>query len=130
LWRSAEGKERAAEALQLTAPSLHRLGIVDEVVPEPLGAAHHHREQAMDQVADTFERWLSELDSVPIEELLERRYQKFRKIAMAEEALSAALPVAATASEAAEGPESSENSAEAAQQEAPEAEDVHNRTDG
>lgn len=130
LWRSAEGKERAAEALQLTAPSLHRLGIVDEVVPEPLGAAHHHREQAMDQVADTFERWLSELESVPIDELLERRYQKFRKIAMAEEVLSAALPVAAAASEAAEGQESSESEEESALQEAPEAEDVQNRTDG
>jgi acetyl-CoA carboxylase carboxyl transferase subunit alpha len=90
LWRSAEGKERAAEALKLTAPSLLKLGIVDEVVPEPLGAAHHHREQSMAQVADTLLRWLEELDGLSVEELLERRHRKFRRIAMAEEALEAA----------------------------------------
>ncbi|MHC4836761.1 MAG: acetyl-CoA carboxylase carboxyltransferase subunit alpha [Planctomycetota bacterium] len=90
LWRSAEGKERAAEALKLTAPSLLKLGIVDEVVPEPLGAAHHHREQSMAQVADTLLRWLDELEGLSVEELLERRHRKFRRIAMAEEALEAA----------------------------------------
>lgn len=130
LWRSAEGKERAAEALKLTAPSLHRLGIVDEVVPEPLGAAHHHPEQAMSQVADTIERWCQELEVIPIDELLERRYQKFRKIAMAEEALSAVLSEGPPSSGATKGQESVESAPESSETASPAPEGVRERTEG
>lgn len=81
LWRSAEGKEDAAEALKLTAPSLLELGIVDEVVAEPVGGAHSAPEDAIEIVGDFIERTLIKFQSVSIEDLLERRYLKFRQIA-------------------------------------------------
>ena len=87
LWRSAEGKEDAAEALKLTAPSLLELGIVDEVVPEPVGGAHSAPADAIQMVGDFIERSLVELQSVPIVSLLERRHLKFRQIAQRDGAL-------------------------------------------
>jgi acetyl-CoA carboxylase carboxyl transferase subunit alpha len=86
LWRSAEGKEKAAEALKLTAPDLFRLGIVDRVVPEPIGGAHADPAEAMRVVGFQIGLWLDELAKVPVADLLERRWLKFRRMASAEDA--------------------------------------------
>ncbi len=82
LWRVAteETKPLAAEALKLTARHLKELGVIDEIIPEPLGGAHRdHREMAT-TLRGYLLRWLRELRSVPAEELLESRYQKFRRM--------------------------------------------------
>jgi acetyl-CoA carboxylase carboxyl transferase subunit alpha len=84
LWRSAEGKEKAAEALKLTAESMHELGLVDEIVPEPTGGAHAHPKQAMDVVGGYIAEQLTVLGKLSIEDLLALRYEKFRQIAHTE----------------------------------------------
>ncbi len=86
LWRSAEGKEKAADALKLTAPDLLRLGIVDRVIPEPIGGAHTDPQEAMRVVSFQIVQWLDELAKLSKTELLERRWLKFRRMASAEDA--------------------------------------------
>ena len=77
-WRDSSKAETAAEALKLTALDLQGLGIVDQIVPEPAGGAHADPE-AMAQLLDpVFEEILGELRALPVPELLEQRYQKFR----------------------------------------------------
>ncbi len=87
LWKVAteETKPLAAEALKLTAKDLARLGIIDDIIPEPLGGAHRdHREMANTLKAYLL-RYLRELRALPLDELLEQRYQKFRRIGMFDE---------------------------------------------
>lgn len=80
LWKDGERSPQAAEALRLTADSLLELGIVDEEVPEPSGGAHRDHEAATASLKEAILRNLDELGRVPLPELLEARYQKFRKI--------------------------------------------------
>jgi len=77
LWRSWDFKEQAAEALQLTAPDLKKQGIVDEILPEPLGGAHRNPEQAARVLKDAILAELKTLSKVKPEKLLERRIEKF-----------------------------------------------------
>lgn len=82
LWKQAtdETKRLAAEALKLTARDLFRLRIIDDIIPEPLGGAHRDQE-AMGNILKTYLlRYLREVRLLPIEELLEQRYQKFRRM--------------------------------------------------
>ncbi|MGA9033780.1 MAG: acetyl-CoA carboxylase carboxyltransferase subunit alpha [Sulfuricaulis sp.] len=76
LWRSADKASEAAQAMGITAESLNRQGLVDEIVPEPLGGAHRD----MDEIAKTLKSALiSALDkvgSMPLERLLEQRYDR------------------------------------------------------
>ncbi len=81
LWHSAEGKEQAAEALHLTAADLLEFGIVDAVIPEPLGGAHRDPEGTMAAVARQLEEWLDELVALPLDRLLAERHRKYRFIA-------------------------------------------------
>ena len=99
LWRSAEGKEEAAEALRLTAPSLLELGIVDKVLPEPIGGAHNQFEQAIELVGDQIQQWLEELESLSLEDLLHQREAKFRNIAKVEASLEDTSVAAKTSAE-------------------------------
>ena len=69
---------RAAEALKLTSKDMVRLGLVDEVIQEPLGGAHRDNKAAIELVRAQLEKWLVELKALPKEELMEQRYQKFR----------------------------------------------------
>jgi acetyl-CoA carboxylase carboxyl transferase subunit alpha len=62
---------------------MHDLGLVDQVIPEPVGGAHAHPKEAMRTVADQIDLWLTELEKLPMDALLEARYQKFRTIASA-----------------------------------------------
>ena len=78
LWRDAAKAEVAAEALRVTATDLIALGLVDEVVPEPEGGAHTDHEATARYLDPVLVRSLDELDTVPIPELLHRRYEKFR----------------------------------------------------
>ena len=80
LWRSWEYKEQAAEALQLTAPDLKKQGIVDAIVPEPLGGAHRNHEQMANVLKDVLIGELKSLAKIEPEKLLERRIDKFAKM--------------------------------------------------
>jgi acetyl-CoA carboxylase carboxyl transferase subunit alpha len=77
LWRSAEKNQTAAEALRLTAQDLLQLGVVDEVVEEPLGGAHRDRDATIDALGDALEGQLKELLAVDGGTLHNRRREKF-----------------------------------------------------
>ncbi len=78
LWRDPEHAEEAAHALRLTAPDLLELGLVDEVVPEPPGGAHADPAAIFQELGAVLRRQLGTLRSMPIDELLAGRYEKFR----------------------------------------------------
>jgi acetyl-CoA carboxylase carboxyl transferase subunit alpha len=80
LWKHRKHAPEAAAALKLTATDLLDLGIVDEVVPEPLGGAHQDHESAITNLRSAIARHLDELCEQPIDKLLEKRYVKFRGI--------------------------------------------------
>lgn len=77
LWRSWDYKEQAAEALKLTAPDLKEVGIVDTILPEPVGGAHSNPEQMYSIVRTTLIHELQALLQIPIHELVDRRIDKF-----------------------------------------------------
>lgn len=89
LWKHRQHAAEAAEALKLTAAELARLGIVDEVLPEPAGGAQYGREETAATVKDGILRHLSALHSAKPETLLRERYAKFRKFGSVEEAIPA-----------------------------------------
>jgi acetyl-CoA carboxylase carboxyl transferase subunit alpha len=81
LWKDGEkGKEVAAESLKLTAADLSRLGVIDEIVKEPLGGAHRDAEGMARILKEVVERHLKELEKMDEEELLSVRYEKFRRM--------------------------------------------------
>ncbi len=81
LWKDGEkGKEAAAESLKMTAVDLARLGIIDEVVNEPLGGAHRNPQAMAETLRKVIERHLAELEKLDGEELLRLRYEKFRRM--------------------------------------------------
>lgn len=80
LWRSWDFKEQAAEALQLTAPDLKKQGIIDMIVPEPLGGAHRNQEQMAGILKETLLDELKHFKKIKIEKLIERRIEKFSKM--------------------------------------------------
>jgi acetyl-CoA carboxylase carboxyl transferase subunit alpha len=86
LWRDASLKERAAEALKLTAPDLMALGLIDEIVPEPPGGAHADPDGAASALGEALERHLAELAGMPTDELLRRRAEKYLEMGKFEEA--------------------------------------------
>ena len=77
LWRDATFSATAAEALKLTAPSLVKLGVVDEIVEEPAGGAHRDHAAAAAAVKEMLIKHLKNLSELSIEELLNKRFQKF-----------------------------------------------------
>ena len=80
LWRDAAKAEVAAEALKITARDLKDLAIIDEIVPEPEGGAHLDPEASAAFLGSVLEESLRELSKLSIPELLERRYEKFRRM--------------------------------------------------
>jgi len=80
LWRDAKKKVEAAEALKITAPDLLKLGIIDEIVIEPVGGAHTNPTQAAKLVDVALSRALVAVSSLDTKDRLEARYQKFRKM--------------------------------------------------
>ena len=77
LWKDAEKMREAAEALRLTAQDLHKLGVVDRIIPEPLGGAQRNRQGAIEAVGKAIEAMLKELGKKKPETLLKDRRQKF-----------------------------------------------------
>ena len=80
LWRNSSKAPEAAKALKITGEDLLKFGIVDEVIPEPPGGAHHDPEEVAKNFKKILLKYLKELSALPKEKLLEARYQKFRKI--------------------------------------------------
>ena len=78
LWKSADKARDAAEALGLTAPRLLELGLIDKVVREPLGGAHRNPHSMAVRLKAVLLKQLDELEALPIDGLLERRYQRLR----------------------------------------------------
>jgi len=80
LWSDGTKGAQAADALKLTAADIQTLGVIDEIVPEPAGGAHRDHVGAAKLVHEAIARNLKELRGLPAEELIEARYQKFRKM--------------------------------------------------
>ena len=80
LWRDIARKVEAADALKLTAADLKRLGLADEIVPEPPGGAHNDYGVATDAAGAALRRHLGALEAIDIDRLVEERYQRYRKI--------------------------------------------------
>ena len=78
LWKSADKKELAADAMGITAERLDKLGLVDEVLKEPLGGAHRDPQAMADSLKDALVRHLEQVATWPEEELLTRRYSRVR----------------------------------------------------
>jgi acetyl-CoA carboxylase carboxyl transferase subunit alpha len=100
LWKTAtdETKPLAAEALKLTARDLFKLGIIDHIIAEPLGGAHRDHPEMANTLKAHLLRYLRELRAFPTEELLEQRYQKFRRMGIFQDGMSAdSAPSAAAA---------------------------------
>ncbi len=85
LWKSAAHADKAARALQFTGKDLLRFGVVDEVIPEPLGAAHRDHRGMAASLKSIIVRNLKSLSTLTSEDLLNRRYEKFRRIGVFEE---------------------------------------------
>jgi len=80
LWKSHAFAEQAAQALRFTSKHLRQFGVVDEVITEPLGGAHRDHHQMAQRVKIYLLRALRELVSAPLDELLQHRYEKFRRM--------------------------------------------------
>ncbi|WBB68213.1 acetyl-CoA carboxylase carboxyltransferase subunit alpha [Micromonospora sp. WMMD812] len=83
LWPNRSAAPQAARALRLTAPDLRRLGVVDEIVPEPVGAAHDDPEAAAQALRDALRDTLAPLRDVPPATLVRLRRQRFRRFGAA-----------------------------------------------
>ena len=86
LWRDNKYAPQAAEAMRISAKELKKLDLVDELIPEPLGGAHHNYRLAADNLKAALLKHLEQLKTIPLDELLESRYQKYRNIGVFEEA--------------------------------------------
>jgi acetyl-CoA carboxylase carboxyl transferase subunit alpha len=80
LWRDANRKVEAAEALKITAPDMLALGLIDAVVPEPTGGAHNNPDASTALVDQALSAALGEITPLGIEERLNARYEKFRRM--------------------------------------------------
>ncbi len=80
LWKDGGKGKVAADSLKLTAADLYRLGVIDEIVKEPLGGAHRNPQKVAEDLREAVGRHLSDLEKMDLEDLLRLRYEKFRKM--------------------------------------------------
>src|ERR1043165_8491419 len=80
LWKDRRHAPEAAEALKLTAQDLMGLGVVDEIVPEPEGGAHRDPDTAAANLGTALRQNLERLSAMPLDEMMEKRYDKFRRL--------------------------------------------------
>lgn len=80
LWKDRANAPRAAEALKLNAGKLKELGVVDEVVPEPMGGAHNDPAEAAAALKYALQRHLNDLLATPTDKLLDLRYERYRQL--------------------------------------------------
>ena len=85
LWKDGAAAAKAAEALKLNAATLQPLGVVDEVLGEPMGGAHYHPEQAAETLKDALSRHLADLRAMEPARLLDSRYERYRRLGVFEE---------------------------------------------
>ena len=100
LWKDRSAAAKAAEALKITANDLLELGLVDEIVPEPLGGAHNDPPAIAASLKEVLLSHLTQLQSLPGAERLQRRYAKFRSYGKVLEKAPAAPAVAESTTEA------------------------------
>jgi len=81
MWRDSAKKDIAAAALRITAKDNLEMGFCDEVIPEPPGGAQHDYDAAAVSLGEALERHLSELEKLPLQQVLDGRYKKFRNMA-------------------------------------------------
>jgi acetyl-CoA carboxylase carboxyl transferase subunit alpha len=80
LWRDRRHAAEAAEALKLTAQDLLKLEVVDQIISEPEGGAHRDYDSVASNLGAALHRALEEISKIPTDELLEKRYRKFRRL--------------------------------------------------
>lgn len=80
LWKDASLAQRAAETMKITAQDLHELGVVDRIIPEPLGGAHKDLDAQAAAIKEAILDGLRQLSSLSEEELIEHRYEKYKKM--------------------------------------------------
>ena len=85
LWRDPAKAPEAAAAMGITAQTLKRLALIDEIVPEPAGGAHRNHQEIASTLKGFLVKAFDRLRRLPVEELLEQRYQKFRRMGVFEE---------------------------------------------
>ena len=89
LWRDRRHAAEAAEALKLTAQDLLKLEVVDQIISEPDGGAHRDHDSIAANVGAALRRVLEQISKIPADELLEKRYQKFRRLGIFSEGKTA-----------------------------------------
>lgn len=80
MWRSADKVKEATEALKLTAQDLKKLGVIDEIIPEPTGGAHRDPQLTIERVGEALLKHLKELMPLSGEDLKRLRTEKFLKM--------------------------------------------------
>lgn len=80
LWKSAEKAADAAEAMGMAASRLHKLGLIDEIIEEPLGGAHRNVDATADSLKQVLLRNLAQLQSYSLDNLLEQRYARWMAV--------------------------------------------------
>ncbi|HWE38213.1 MAG TPA: acetyl-CoA carboxylase carboxyltransferase subunit alpha [Isosphaeraceae bacterium] len=88
LWKGGDRAADAARALKLTSRDLHRLGVIDEIIPEPPGGAHRSHREAAAALKSYLLRAFREIAEGPRAGLLQRRYDKYRRIGVVREGLA------------------------------------------
>ena len=78
LWKNGGKASEAAELLKITAQDLYQMKVIDEVVEEPVGGAHRDPRRAAELLKESLVRNLTEIRDVPVDELIRKRYEKFR----------------------------------------------------
>jgi acetyl-CoA carboxylase carboxyl transferase subunit alpha len=104
LWKDSKFADMAARALKFTSRDLLRLGVIDEIIPEPIGGAHRNHRMMAATMQGFLTRSLRSLAGFTPQQLLDRRYDKFRKMGVFEEQVQSAAvetPVEAPESTAA-----------------------------
>ncbi len=97
LWKSHTFKEQAAEALKLTSKHLIKLGVIDDIIEEPLGGAHRDHPQMAARMKQYLVKAIRELQAKPKDKLLDSRYEKFRRMGKFLEGAEAAAALEAPA---------------------------------
>jgi acetyl-CoA carboxylase carboxyl transferase subunit alpha len=82
LWRDSSFAPQAAEALKITAPSLLALGVIDEIIPEPLGGAHRNHDQTAQEIKRALLKYLKKLSAQSASRLVRHRFEKYSKMGL------------------------------------------------
>lgn len=85
LWKDSNRAMEAASALKITAGDLLAFGVIDEIIPEPLGGAHRDAEAMALKIKEVITKYLNQLINKPKDELVNQRYEKFRKMGIFKE---------------------------------------------